>query len=942
VLHLSRFWCIRLIYSRALEFSTPDNGGIVNEFKVKPQKKDKEQPQARSQAANVHVLKPQDNGDGDKVLQSLESLLEVALKESGAERTAQFLSNVTERLRESGIEAPRVVSTPYINSIPVEDEPPFPGDWATEVRIKSLIRWNAMAMVVNANRRHSGLGGHISTFASSATLYEIAFNHFFRGRTEEFMGDLVYFQGHATPGVYARAFLEGRLDERHLQNFRQELAEGGGLSSYPHPYLMPDFWQFPTVSMGLGPIMSIYQARFNRYLRSRGIIKGEEQKVWAFLGDGECDEPESLGSITLAARENLNNLIWVINCNLQRLDGPVRGNGKIIQELEALFRGAGWNVIKVIWGSDWDDLLARDTSGLLLKRMGEAVDGDYQKYSVEPGSYTRRHFFGKYPELLKLVNHLSDEQIRKLLRGGHDTKKVYAAYKAATEHKGQPTVILAKTIKGYGLGEAGEGRNISHQQKKMNEKELREFRERFNIPISDDVIAETPFYRPPANSPEIKYLLERRKALGGFLPERKVTAEPLDVPKMDAFAEFFKGSGLMEVSTTMAFVRLLSTLLRNKAIGKQIVPIIPDEARTFGLDALFREIGIYSSKGQLYEPVDIKSLLYYHEAKDGQILEEGITEAGSMSSFIAAGTSYASHGKHMIPFYIYYSMFGFQRIGDLIWLAGDIKAKGFLLGATAGRTTLNGEGLQHEDGHSLLLASTIPTLLTYDPAFAYEVAVIVADGMRRMFLNNENVFYYLTLYNENHTMPAMPPGVEAGILKGLYRFKAGAEGRKLKAHIFGSGPIINQALKAQQILAERYGVSADVWSATNYKELRSEALNCQRWNMLHPTETPKKSYVETLLEKEQGVFVAVSDFMRMVPDQIAPWVPGGLMTLGTDGFGRSDTRANLRRFFEIDAESTVIATLYALANKGKIERSVVAQAIKDLNVNPEKVFPQLA
>jgi len=909
---------------------------------VKPQKKEKEQPQARSRAANVHVLKPQNDGDSDKVLQSLEALLEVALKERGAERTSQFLSNVTDRLRESGVGAPRVVSTPYINTIPVENEPQFPGDWATEVRIKSLIRWNAMAMVVNANRRHNGLGGHISTFASSATLYEIAFNHFFRGRTDDFMGDLVYFQGHATPGVYARAFLEGRLDERHLQNFRQELAEGGGLSSYPHPYLMPDFWQFPTVSMGLGPIMSIYQARFNRYLRARGIIKGEEQKVWAFLGDGECDEPESLGSLTLAARENLDNLIWVINCNLQRLDGPVRGNGKIIQELEALFRGAGWNVIKVIWGSDWDELIARDKSGLLLKRMGEAVDGDYQKYSVEPGSYTRRHFFGKYPELLKLVNHLSDEQIRKLLRGGHDTKKVYAAYKAATEHKGQPTVILAKTIKGYGLGEAGEGRNISHQQKKMNEKELREFRERFNIPISDDVIAETPFYRPPADSPEIKYLLERRQALGGFLPQRKVEAEPLDVPKLEAFAEFFKGSGLMEVSTTMAFVRLLSVLLRNKAIGKQIVPIIPDEARTFGLDALFREIGIYSSKGQLYEPVDIKSLLYYHEAKDGQILEEGITEAGSMSSFIAAGTSYASHGKHMIPFYIYYSMFGFQRIGDLIWLAGDIKAKGFLLGATAGRTTLNGEGLQHEDGHSLLLASTIPTLLTYDPAFAYEVAVIVADGMRRMFLNNEDVFYYLTLYNENHTMPPMPPGCEEGILKGLYRFKPGAEGKKLKAHIFGSGPIINQALKAQQILADRYGVSVDVWSATNYKELRAEAMNCQRWNMLHPTEAPKKSYVEKLLEKEQGVFVAVSDFMRIVPDQIAPWVPGGLTTLGTDGFGRSETRANLRRFFEIDAECTVIATLYALAQKGKIDKSVVAQAIKDLNVNPEKIFPQLA
>jgi pyruvate dehydrogenase E1 component len=908
---------------------------------VKPQKKEKDQSHSRARGADLRVLsKPQTDDEGDRVLDSLKSLLEVALKERGAERTAQFLSSVTERLRESGIAAPRIVSTPYINSIPVEEQAPFPGDWQTEVRIKSLIRWNAMAMVVNANRRHSGLGGHISTFASSATLYEVAFNHFFRGRTDDFTGDLVYFQGHATPGVYARAFLEGRLDERHLQNFRQELAEGGGLSSYPHPYLMPDFWQFPTVSMGLGPIMSIYQARFNRYLKARGIISGEEPKVWAFLGDGECDEPESLGSLTLGARENLDNLIWVINCNLQRLDGPVRGNGKIIQELEALFRGAGWNVIKVIWGSDWDDIIARDKSGLLLKRMEEAVDGDYQKYSVEPGSYTRKHFFGKYPELLKLVNHLSDDQIRKLLRGGHDTKKVYAAYKAAFEHKGQPTVILAKTIKGYGLGEAGEGRNISHQQKKMNEKELREFRERFNIPISDDVIAETPFYRPPANSPETKYLLERRKELGGFLPARKVTAPPLDVPKLESFAEFFKGSGLMEVSTTMAFVRLLSVLLRNKAIGKQIVPIIPDEARTFGLDALFREIGIYSSKGQLYEPVDIKSLLYYHEAKDGQILEEGITEAGSMSSFIAAGTSYASHGKHMIPFYIYYSMFGFQRIGDLVWLAGDIKAKGFMLGATAGRTTLNGEGLQHEDGHSLLLASTIPTLLTYDPAFAYEVSVIVADGMKRMFADGEDVFYYLTLYNENYAMPAMPQGVEEGILKGLYRFKAGA-GKGIKAHILGSGPIINQALKAQQIL-ERYGVSADVWSATNYKELRRDAMECKRWNMLHPTEKPKKSYVEKLLEKEQGPFIAVSDYMRIVPDQIAPWVPGGLTTLGTDGFGRSDTRANLRRFFEVDAESTVIATLYALAEKGKIERTVVAQAIKDLGVNPEKVFPQLA
>ncbi len=899
---------------------------------MKLEKKEKNQaPRSRSR----------NGSDGDKVLESLESLLEVALTQQGAERTKEFLASVTDKLRAAGVEAPRTVSTPYINTIPVEEQAEFPGDRDMEVRIKSHIRWNAMAMVVNANRKHNGLGGHISTFASAATLYEVGFNHFFRGRTDDFVGDFVYFQGHATPGVYARAFLERRLDERHLQNFRQELAEGGGLSSYPHPYLMPNFWQFPTVSMGLGPIMSIYQARYNRYLKARKIISGEEPKVWAFLGDGETDEPETLGSITLAARENLDNLIWVINCNLQRLDGPVRGNGKIIQELEGLFRGAGWNVIKVIWGSDWDDLLARDTSGLLLKRMEEAVDGDYQKYSVEPGSYTRKHFFGKYPELLKLVNHLSDDQIRKLLRGGHDTRKVYAAYKAAFEHKGQPTVILAKTIKGYGLGEAGEGRNISHQQKKMNEKELREFRARFNVPISDDVIAETPFYRPPEDSEETKYLLARRKALGGFLPQRIVDVKPIDVPKMESFAEFFKGSGLMEVSTTMAFVRLIATLLRNKSIGRQIVPIIPDEARTFGLDALFREIGIYSSKGQLYEPVDIKSLLYYHEAKDGQILEEGITEAGAMSSFIAAGTSYASHGKYTIPFYIYYSMFGPQRIGDLVWLAGDIKAKGFLLGATSGRTTLNGEGLQHQDGHSLLLASTVPTLMTYDPAFGYELAVIVADGLKRMYVDGEDIFYYLTLYNENYAMPPMPEGVQEGILKGLYRFKSGPEGKKVKAHIFASGPIINHALKAQQILGERYGVSADVWSATNYKQLRSDAINCRRWNMLHPSEKPRTPYIETLLEKEKGAFVAVSDNIRLVPEQIAPWVPGGLFALGTDGFGRSETRANLRRFFEIDTECTVIGTLYALAEQGMIEYQIVEKAIKDLGVNPEKIYPQL-
>jgi pyruvate dehydrogenase E1 component len=884
--------------------------------------------------------KKENHGSGDKWAESLQSVFDLALENQGPERTARLLIKLAEKLRAGSPDSFRRLNTPYLNTIPPEQQAPFPGDWQMERRIKSYIRWNAMAMVVKANSS-TNVGGHISTYASAATLYEVGFNHFFRGRTDNFPGDIVYFQGHAAPGMYARAFLEGRLNERHLQNFRQELAEGGGLSSYPHPYLMPEFWQFPTVSMGLGPILSLYQARFDRYLQARSLVKWkDEPKVWAFLGDGECDEPETLGAVTLGARENLDNLIWVINCNLQRLDGPVRGNGKIIQELEAVFSGAGWNVIKVIWGSDWDDLLARDKSGQLIKRMEEAVDGDYQKYSVEPGSYTRRHFFGKYPELLELVNHLTDEQIHKLLRGGHDTRKVYAAYKAAVEHQGRPTVILAKTVKGYGLGEAGEGRNITHQQKKLNEKELREFRARFNVPISDEVIAETPFYRPPVDSQETKYLLEHRKALGGFLPERKVTAPPLDVPKPDYFAEFFKGA-TTEVSTTMAFVRLLSMLLRHKAVGRQIVPIIPDEARTFGLDALFKDIGIYSSKGQLYEPVDSQSLLYYNEKKDGQILEEGITEAGSMASFIAAGTSYATHGMPMIPFYIYYSMFGPQRVGDLFWLAGDIRAKGFLLGATAGRTTLNGEGLQHQDGHSLLHASTIPTLLAYDPAFAYELAVIVADGLRRMFAEGEEIFYYLALYNENYAMPPMPTGVEDGILKGLYKFKPGPAGKKNKAHIFGSGPMINSALKAQEILAECYGISADVWSATSYKLLRTDALRCKRWNMLHPTATPKKSYVETVLAKEQGTFVAVSDYMRLVPDQIAPWVPGGLMTLGTDGFGRSDTRVRLRRFFEIDAESTVIATLYALAEKEQVDRQLVEKAIKDLGMEPEKVFPQI-
>jgi pyruvate dehydrogenase E1 component len=869
----------------------------------------------------------------DKWLDALEVVLGAVLKDRASNNIPLLLEKLRSRLQESGITLPRVVNTPYLNTISPNDEQPYPGDREIERRIKSYIRWNAMAMVVKANRLFPGLGGHISTYASAATLYEVAFNHFFRAQ------DQIYFQGHAAPGIYARAFLEGRLSTEDLHNFRRELAEGGGLSSYPHPYLMPGFWQFPTVSMGLAPIMSIYQARFNRYLKPRGFLQGEEPRVWCFVGDGETDEPETLGSLTLASREHLDNLIWVVNCNLQRLDGPVRGNGKIIQELEASFRGAGWNVIKVIWGSDWDPLLASDAGSLLLKRMEEAVDGDYQKYTVEPGSYIRKHFFGRYHELAELVNSLTDDQIRKLRRGGHDPQKVYNAFRAAVEHRGGPTVILAKTVKGYGLGEAGEGRNVTHQQKKLNEKELREFRARFEIPISDEEVVETPFYRPPAESLEIKYLLDRRKALGGFLPQRKVTTERLEIPALESFAEFLRGSERFEVSTTMVFVRLLSNLLRNKNIGRRIVPIVPDEARTFGMDPLFREVGIYSSKGQLYEPVDRESLLYYHETQDGQILEEGITEAGAMASFIAAGTAYASHQITMIPFYIYYSMFGFQRIGDLIWAAGDVRAKGFMLGATAGRTTLNGEGLQHEDGHSQILAATVPAIRAYDPAFAYEVAVIIQEGLKRMYADGEEVIYYLTLYNENYGMPAMPDGVQEGILKGLYKFRKSTLESKLKAQLFGSGPILREALRAQQILGEKFGVAADVWSATSYKQLRTDALKTKRWNMLHPNEEPRKPFIEQLLENEEGVFVAVSDYMKMVPDQIAPWVPGGMISLGTDGFGRSDTRTALRRFFEIDAECVAVAALYALAEQGHIKMRTVERAIKELQVDPEKLHP---
>jgi pyruvate dehydrogenase E1 component len=875
-------------------------------------------------------------------LQPLEAMLEIALKHQGPDKANLLVADMIERLRAAGVQVPCAVSTPYVNTIAPEDEPPYPGNREIERRIKSLARWNAMAMVVNANHNESGVGGHISSYASMATLYEVAYNHFFRGGEGGRLADLIYFQGHTTPGNYARAFLEYRLDEGHLHNFRMELADGGGLSSYPHPYLMPDFWQFPTVSMGLGPLMSIYQARFMRYLKARGLLASEEEpRVWTFVGDGETDEPETLGSITLAARENLDNLIWVVNCNLQRLDGPVRGNGKIIQELEGVFRGAGWNVIKVIWGSAWDDLLARDTTGLLVKRMEEAVDGDFQKYTVEHGSYIRRHFFGKYPELLQLVNHLSDDDLTRLVRGGHDPIKVHAAFKAAVDYKGGPSVILAKTVKGYGLGEAGEGRNISHQQKKMNEKELREFRARFDIPVRDEDVIETPFYRPAKDSREIKYLLDRRQKLGGFIPKRVVKAEPLQTPRLEALPDFLKGSGMAELSTTMGFVRLLSNIIRDKMIGRQVVPIIPDEARTFGIDPLFSQVGIYSPKGQLYEPVDKQGLNFYHEAKDGQILEEGITEAGSMASFVAAGTAYANYGVNLIPFYIYYSMFGPQRVGDEIWLAADSRAKGFLLGATSGRTTLNGEGLQHQDGHSPILAGTVPTLYAYDPAFAYEIAIIICEGMKRMFQDGEEILYYLCLYNENYPMPAMPPGVEEGVIKGLYKFKTGPEGKKHKAQIFGSGSIIRSALQAQDILAERYDVSADVWSATSYKNLRNEALLAERWNMLHPAAPPKKPHIAQILENEKGPFIAVSDYMKIVPDQIAKWVPGGLTTLGTDGFGRSDTRPRLRRFFEVDAECTVLATLHALAQRGEVQPAVVAQAIKDLNVDPEKQFPQI-
>ena len=872
----------------------------------------------------------------------LESL-DYVLQSGGPDRVQKLLEDLHTRAFQAGVRLPFSANTPYINTITPDQQAPFPGNREIERRIRSLVRWNAMAMVVRANRMEPGIGGHISTYASAATLYEVGFNHFFRARGKGHTGDQIYFQGHAAPGIYARAFLEGRLSVEQLENFRHELKPGGGLSSYPHPWLMPDFWEFPTVSMGLAPIMAIYQARFNRYLEDRGLKKTDGSKVWAFLGDGETDEPESLGAITLASRERLDNLIFVINCNLQRLDGPVRGNGKIIQELEAIFRGAGWNVIKVIWGGEWDPLLENDKEGILVKRMNEVVDGQYQKYSVESGKYFREHFFGVDPRLLEMVEPFTDEQLRKARRGGHDPQKVFAAYKAAVEHAGSPTVILAKTIKGYGLGEAGEGRNITHQQKKLNEDELREFRTRFGIPISDEEVAEAPFYKPPDDSPEGKYLHECRRKLDGYLPERKVSCPPLKPPPESLFEEFYKGTQDREASTTMVFVRILSKLLREKEIGPLVVPIVPDEARTFGMEALFRQCGIYSHVGQLYEPVDSDTLIYYKEAKDGQILEEGITEAGSMSSFIAAGTAYATHGVTTIPFFIFYSMFGFQRIGDLIWAAGDMRCRGFLLGGTAGRTTLAGEGLQHQDGNSHLLAYPLPNLRAYDPAFAYELAVIIRDGIRRMYEQQENTFYYLTVGNENYAMPAMPEGAAQGILAGMYKFKGSElKGAGMQAQLLGSGAILNEVIKAQEILAERYGVAADVWSVTSYKELHRDALEVERWNMLNPGEPPKTPYLTQCLADAPGVFVAATDYVKALSDSVSRWFPRPLISLGTDGFGRSEGRAALRDFFEVDARFITLATLTALAREGKLDSEAVRKAMRDLRIDPDKLDPMIS
>jgi len=863
--------------------------------------------------------------------------LETVLENEGVERAHFLLERLIDKARRSGAYLPYSANTAYLNTIPVQAEKPYPGDLALERRIRSLVRWNAMAMVVQANQLSTELGGHISSFASSATLIDVAYNHFLHARTQDHGGDLVFFQGHTAPGIYARAFLEGRISEDELYNFRQEV-DGNGLSSYPHPWLMPGFWQFPTVSMGLGPLMAIYQARFMRYLHDRGLLDTSGRRVWAFLGDGEMDEPESLGAISLAARERLDNLIFVVNCNLQRLDGPVRGNGKIIQELEAVFRGAGWNVIKVIWGRYWDPLFARDKQGLLLKRMEECVDGDYQAYKAKGGAYTRQHFFGKYPELKAMVANMTDEDIWRLNRGGHDPIKIFNAYAAAVRCTGQPTVILAKTVKGYGMGVAGEGMNITHSQKKMGESALRAFRDRFNIPISDDQLNATPFYKPAPDSEEVRYMHARREQLGGFLPARRDQAAPLQVPGLDAFQSLLDGSGDKELSTTMAFVRLLTLLVRDKQIGRLVVPIVPDEARTFGMEGMFRQLGIYASQGQLYEPVDSDQVMYYREDKKGQILQEGINEAGAMSSWIAAATAYANHGQSMIPFYIFYSMFGFQRIGDLAWAAGDMRARGFLIGGTAGRTTLAGEGLQHQDGHSLVVASTIPNCVAYDPAYAYELAVIIQDGLRRMYQDKEDVFYYITAMNENYVQPPMPEGCREGILRGLYPVRQASDA-KYQVQLLGSGAILREALAAAELLEQDFGVGATVWSVTSFNELRREGIEIERWNRLHPDQPPRRTWVESQLGATHGPIVAATDYIRLQADQIRPYVPRRYVTLGTDGFGRSDLRRQLRRFFEVDRHQIALAALKALADEGTVPISMVTDAIARYHIDPDKPNP---
>lgn len=881
------------------------------------------------------VLDPQ---EVDEWLESVDDILH----RHGPGALSHLLTRLYSRAQAQGVPVVPSLTTPYSNTIPVEAEPDFPGDLAIERKLRSVIRWNAMAMVVRAYQ-NSNVGGHIATFASSATLVETGFNHFFHSRTADHTGDMIYFQGHSSPGMYSRAFVEGRLSEENLIKFRRELPRGTGLSSYPHPWLMPDFWQFPTVSMGLGPICSIYQARFLRYMLHRNLLDTSKSRVWAFLGDGEIDEPESLGAISMASREKLDNLTWVVNCNLQRLDGPVRGNGKIIQELEGIFRGAGWNVIKLVWGSDWDPLFEKDESGVLVKTLGEVVDGQFQKYSVETGDYIRNDFFGRHPDLLKLVEHLTDDQITHLRRGGHDPIKVYAALNAATNHKGAPTVVLAHTVKGFGLGPEAEGRNTAHQTKGLNEKSLLMVRDRFNLPLTDEQAKAAVFYRPPADSPEMKYLHEHRQKLGGYLPVRVPTTERLIIPGVAHLIEE-AATSTRERSTTTVLSETIKALIRDKNVGKRIVPIIPDEAQTFGMEALFSQFGIYSSKGQLYTPVDAGTSKAYKESLTGQILMEGIDEAGAMSSFVAAGTTYANVGYSMIPFYIYYSMFGFQRVGDLIWLAGDSRCKGFLCGGTSGRTTLNGEGLQHEDGHSQLMAGTVPNLIAYDPAYGYELCVIIQDGLRRMYAEGEDVFYYLSVYNENYVMPNMPVGVEEGIIKGMYPLDPTipAKKRATRPQLLGSGPLLNEAIRAQKILAEKFGVEADVWSVTSYNELKREAQSVTRWNRLHPDQKPRVSYIEQALSGLKGPFISTSDNVQLVAEQIRPYVPGSYTVCGTDGFGRSETREALRRHFEIDAESVAYATLITLSKEGRFDAKKLPQALKELKLDSEKVDPATA